>query len=405
MTKKLNIAIFHLAFVYSGGGERLVLEEAIGLSKLGHNVTLFAPIVDTKNCFPELLKQVSVKTLIPKLPTWLPDITLFSIVFACFWAPMQFWKYRAYDIYFGANQPGPWIAYMLSKINQKKYAIYLAQPTRLIHPRLIDQKAGLRIVDGVTLLPVLTFLFRPFIEWIDKKSIYMSPAIFSNGSYMKGVLDQVYGIESILCPAASHMHKALSAKEISSRFTGSITLGKIHIKKPYLFLGNRHFPQKKFEYAIDALDLLPIMPLVIAGKSTNYTKFLKKYAKRKNVYFAGLLSEKDLEKAYKHAAVYVYPSPQEDFGMGIVEAMSYSVPVVAWENAGPTGIITSGQDGLLAKPFEVADFAQQIQHLLSSKRLYATIARNARKTIEKDFIYEKHNRTISDGLLSLVSSS
>ena len=50
---KLRIAIFHLGFFYSGGGEKLVLEEIRGLRALGHEVTCFAPYVDRERCFPD----------------------------------------------------------------------------------------------------------------------------------------------------------------------------------------------------------------------------------------------------------------------------------------------------------------------------------------------------------------
>jgi hypothetical protein len=33
--RKLKIAVFHCGFVYSGGGERIVLEEVLGLRRLG----------------------------------------------------------------------------------------------------------------------------------------------------------------------------------------------------------------------------------------------------------------------------------------------------------------------------------------------------------------------------------
>ena len=61
--KKLKIAIFHLGFFFSGGGEKLVLQEALGLTKRGHEVSLFAPVVSKKDCFPDLTKNVKINSL------------------------------------------------------------------------------------------------------------------------------------------------------------------------------------------------------------------------------------------------------------------------------------------------------------------------------------------------------
>ena len=45
-----------MGFFYNGGGERTVLNEAIGLTERGHQVSVHAPIV-TKDCFPDLQKK------------------------------------------------------------------------------------------------------------------------------------------------------------------------------------------------------------------------------------------------------------------------------------------------------------------------------------------------------------
>jgi len=68
----MKIAIFHLGFFYSGGGEKLVLEEMRGLRALGHSVDIFAPFVDRTNCFPDIAEMAEVKALLPPPPRWLP---------------------------------------------------------------------------------------------------------------------------------------------------------------------------------------------------------------------------------------------------------------------------------------------------------------------------------------------
>lgn len=404
--KKLKIAIFHLAFIYSGGGERLVLEEAIGLSKKGHDVTIFTPIIDEKNCFPELLSQVKIKRLFPKVPLWFFDIELISILFSCVFTPFSFFRFKKFDIYFGANQPGPWISYALSKINKVPYVIYLAQPTRLIHPRLIDQKIGLRITDGFTMLRMLTIFFKPVVNILDILSVKNAKVIFANGSYAEGLLEEAYRINAINCPAGTHLKNKMTKKDLKLRFKGKIKLNGKKIKKPYLLLTNRHFSQKKFEYAIEAVNCLKNKPdIVITGKETDYTEVLKKkYKNNKNIHFLGLLSEKELNFVYKNSAVYVYSAPEEDFGMGIVEAMSYGVPVVAWGNAGPTGIIEHAKDGLLAKPFSIDDFAFNIERLFKDRNLYKKISNAAFKKVKENFSYKIHNEILEGTLKLLVEN-
>ena len=68
---RLRIAIFHLGFFYSGGGEKLVLEEIRGLRALGHDVTCYAPYVDREGCFPDIPEMAEVEPLLPPPPAWL----------------------------------------------------------------------------------------------------------------------------------------------------------------------------------------------------------------------------------------------------------------------------------------------------------------------------------------------
>jgi glycosyltransferase involved in cell wall biosynthesis len=75
------------------------------------------------------------------------------------------------------------------------------------------------------------------------------------------------------------------------------------------------------------------------------------------------VTESELQKLYEGAAVYVYPAPEEDFGLGVLEAMARGVPVVAWNQAGPTVTVGPGT-GYLAEPLEVGDFARDVALLL-----------------------------------------
>ena len=51
------------------------------------------------------------------------------------------------------------------------------------------------------------------------------------------------------------------------------------------------------------------------------------------VIFTGYLSDSETEKLYKHAALYVFPSVNEGFGIPILEAFAHQVPVLASNNS------------------------------------------------------------------------
>ena len=107
----------------------------------------------------------------------------------------------------------------------------------------------------------------------------------------------------------------------------------------------------------------PKIQLVIPGPATSHTPVLRALTSElelsDGVVFLGSVSEDELNRLYEGAAVYVYPAPEEDFGMGVIESMAKGVPVVAWNQAGPTVTVAPGT-GHLAEPLEVADYAAGI---------------------------------------------
>lgn len=402
----MKIAIFHLAFIYSGGGEKLVLEQAKGLRRRGHQVTVFTPVLDKEKCFADIIDQFDIKTLVPNLPSAIPQREAFQILSACVLAPALACRFRDFDVILAANQPSPWLAFWVKRFFGVPYVTYLSQPTRFLHLRKIDREVGLAFVKKRAFSPAtyLLKIAKPLANWADRASIKGSDLVLADGEYVKGLLERTYGIETVSCPAGAY--PATNPLNYANRYRGMLKIGDKIISKPCVLLTNRHVPQKKLEYAITALPAVlkrfPDLLLAITGKETDYTQDLKNLVRElsleKKVLFLGLVKEKGLAKLYSQAAVYVYTAPEEDFGMGMVEAMAHGTPVVAWNNAGPTGIVVDGETGFLAKPFDVADFAGKIAKLLSDKKLVRRIGEQAWERVKSKFSYDEHIETLEAGL-------
>ncbi len=245
------------------------------------------------------------------------------------------------------------------------------------------------------------------IARLDRQSIEGARAVLVNGKFAAEELKKVYRIEPVICPAGAHLGGKIGT--FSSRYHSRLVIAKRKIEGPYLLLTNRHYPQKKFEYVISALPFLldgkiPVR-LVITGAATNYTIFLKTLVRQlgleKRVIFTGLVTEKELERLYRGAWVYVYPSPEEDFGMGVVEAMAAGVPVVAWNWGGPAGVVENGRTGFLAEPYEVKDLAAKIKKLWLDKELNGRLGRAGRRWVRQRYTYTAHCRQLGRELEKL----
>lgn len=411
VAKKLKIAIIHLGFFYSGGGEKLVLGEIDGLSKLGHEVTCFAPVLDPSVTFPDRIGKYKIKTLLPQLPSWFPDRVAIQILASCILIPLAFWRFLKFDVLIGANQPGPWYCWVLKKILGKPYLIYLAQPTRFLYPRKIDIEEGIKIRRGFSIFPIIAKFGRPIFDWADKKSILEADLVLTNGEWASKMISKVYGVKDRVCPAAAHPQPGKAFIKLN-RWEGTLKIKGALLTKPYILLTNRHFPQKRFEYAIFALPFIkkevPNISLVIAGEPTDYTEFLAQLVQQlslqKYVFFTGLVSEKVLDTLYLNAACYVYTAPEEDFGMGIVEAQAAKVPVVAWAAGGPASIILNGKTGFLAAPYDVMDFAAKVTKILTNRLLAQNIAEAGYTRVKNNFSYQIHSKILEDSIFQVFKS-
>jgi glycosyltransferase involved in cell wall biosynthesis len=175
-------------------------------------------------------------------------------------------------------------------------------------------------------------------------------------------------------------------------------------------LTNRHYPQKRFDLAIRAIAEVrkrhPRVQLVIPGPATSHTESLKALVPELGlsdaVIFLGAIAEDELQRLYEGAAVYVYPAPEEDFGMGVIESMAKGVPVVAWNQAGPTVTVGPGT-GHLAEPLDVSDYARGISTLLDSP---AENQRTGERAFEwaRRFDWERHLDTLERTILDVARS-
>lgn len=101
-----------------------------------------------------------------------------------------------------------------------------------------------------------------------------------------------------------------------------------------------------------------------------------------SVEFAGVTL--DIESALTEASIYALPSRSEGFPMGVVEAMAYGLPVVAFDCApGVRELITHEVDGLLVPPGNTVEFAAALNRLIADPGLRARLGSAARDSVRR----------------------
>jgi len=148
-------------------------------------------------------------------------------------------------------------------------------------------------------------------------------------------------------------------------------------------------------YFNELLRLYPNIKLHIWGdKESSYKKKILRLIKNlkieKNIIFHGF--EKDSNKIYSSMDILLMFSYAEGFGRVTIEAMSYGVPVIGFNNAGTSEIIQDKKDGYLFRTQE--EFISCFTDLISTQDHYNRIRQNAFISSRKNFNKELYTKQV-----------
>lgn len=100
------------------------------------------------------------------------------------------------------------------------------------------------------------------------------------------------------------------------------------VEGDYILTVSSHHPRKNFTRLVEAFKLLnnPNLKLCIIGNMHRNFKNTTKESDD-NILYLNNISDAELLNYYKHAKLFVFPSVYEGFGIPIIEAMQFDVPV------------------------------------------------------------------------------
>jgi len=145
--------------------------------------------------------------------------------------------------------------------------------------------------------------------------------------------------------------------------------------------------------------------LVIVGgdalKENNYEKLatlIKQSGLSSNIVLTG--PQKDVISYYYKSKIFAFTSSVEGFPNVIIEAMAAGLPVVSYDCvAGPSEIITDGENGFLIPLFDDELFQKRLQQLIDDEELRQKMAAKAPASVEK-FSIGKIGQQYLDFILS-----
>lgn len=167
-----------------------------------------------------------------------------------------------------------------------------------------------------------------------------------------------------------------------------------------LFVG-RHVERKGVNVLIEAFNLIhKEIPhnLIIVGdgpERKRWETMTQNYGLSQRVKFTGWVSTVDLHNYYKTCSFFVLPAiydkhgDTEGLGVVIIEAMSYSKPVIASNVGGITDVVIDGHNGMLVRDNDPKELARAIKELANNKELCKRLGDNAKKSIDERFNWDR----------------
>ena len=163
---------------------------------------------------------------------------------------------------------------------------------------------------------------------------------------------------------------------------------RYNIDKQFLLYVGNVYPHKNLEKLLEAFKNLSGQPvqLVLVGKKDYFYNRLAKVAKSlglntNSVLFLDYVSDDDLAVLYRQAALYVFPSLYEGFGLPPLEAMQYSLPVVVSDVESLREVC--GQAAEYFDPKSSADIAEKIKFVLNNQSRQEELRQLGKEQIKK----------------------
>ena len=233
---------------------------------------------------------------------------------------------------------------------------------------------------------------RLFLPRFKKKRVFFDTKSNLSAEFLKqrGLKD-VYpvgvGIDLEQLQAKEMLESPLSDKIISLKKDGKKILmyvGRIEPRRNILFL----FDVFK---AVNESD--KDTKLLIVGKGEEeYKKKCFDHAEeigiKDAIIYEEYLDQKNLPLVYSYADVFLLPTIYEIFGMVLLEAMYFGVPVVTTYNGGSDMLIDNNENGIIINNFNVKQWKTELLEILNDTKRKERITKKAKIKIENEFTWD-----------------
>jgi glycosyltransferase involved in cell wall biosynthesis len=120
------------------------------------------------------------------------------------------------------------------------------------------------------------------------------------------------------------------------------------------------------------------------------------------IHFHGRLEQPEVNRLLSQAHIFAMPSLQEGFGIALLEAMHFGLPVVTTNVTAMPELVQDGENGLLVPPADPDALANALARLVDTPALRRTLGKEARQRVEGRYAWETTGRKFEQLMQSML---
>lgn len=177
---------------------------------------------------------------------------------------------------------------------------------------------------------------------------------------------------------------------------------------PIFGIIGRFDPMKGFPIFVEACNILKEKGIDFRAKiaGSPQLQYIEEYKKIKRLVRCACLKDyveftgwvDDIDDFYNNIDIFVLPSKYEPFGIVLLEAMSYSKPIISSLAEGPKEIFKDSNAAITFKPGNVGELANKMIEMMNNIDLAKKIAKNGYDLVKSEYsidvVADKLNNTI-----------
>jgi len=385
----MRIALVSFEMTTSGGGQRQLLQLAIELRELGHDVTLHAYQYNPAGCHPALSSQVEIRCIEQFAAEQLPDRTSSFRILAN--AARRYFiesralarRIEAADIINGHDRPGHRAAVFAKRLT--------GSPVVWTCNDVVSwEKTGHRARMPAYMQAAASHLMRPLERHIANEIDRI--AVLDRSTQQ--VVERAYGRLTTV------VRSGLDTQALTFR-----TEGRRRIRDRYgiadgtftvMWLGILE-PFRRLEDLLEAVRLRretgATPRVLITGRvdiAPRYARELRDFVTRHNLdplvqFIAHSIPEDELADYYSACDVFVFPNDHQAWGLAPLEALACQRPVIVSRGSGVHEVLVDGDTALLVAPRDPGAIAEALRSLMENPVLAGRIAHQGREFVAREF--------------------